>query len=498
LELRSAWGGSAALAGTLVLGVLATATSAERPAANVGTEPEAATQSEASETAAGTEGSSKGGYTDPLDRPVDEIRTFFGYPRKGQPVRPGEESELAEAIRTCLHCRAPGKPARGVSNLTQEIQAMAEARGYRLRFLIALVPDPIGSYIGSQFDTYTTALLRGATSSGWLPDRHWLPWRDTDSAASGEKGSRPQNAARSWSSPGIVLFRKSPDRILLTVFLVGESPLSGIRKQAFVDSLGLVSSIQPGEEIRVLGPFSSGAAGSCSLALAEWYSRPSVPLANSVSFLSGSATSPDVGERLKPRCGACDSLRVTFRRTVASDTELQEAGFKFFEHELGWHRDEIAVLVESDSSYGQAIVSNARAGNLRNPYWRLVLPVPSALSSVRTASERSRKAEEVEIAGVRVPAAGLELKLDETRAPRDTFPVFDPMTAPLNELELDSLLSTLARERIRHLGLVFTDIRDKLFVAEKVKEAAPHLSIFTFESSLLYVHPRVNPYTRNN
>ena len=365
---------------------------------------------------------------------------------------------------------------------------MAEARGYRLRFMVALVPDPVGSYIGSQFDTYATALLRGATASGWLPDRHWFPWR-SDSAESPGKEPRQPSDSRYARSPGIVLFRSnSSDRILLTVFLVGESPITGIHKRAFVDALRLISSLQPTEELQVLGPFSSGAAGSCSLALEEWYTRTDVPRTNAVRFFSGSATNPEVAERLKPRCDVCGSLKVTFRRTVVSDDLLRQAAFQFFEKKLGWHHEEIAVLAESDTFYGQTSSEGPR-------HWRLLLPVPSALSSVRTASERRRKAEEVEIGGIRVPTYGLELKLDETRATRDTFPVFDPMTAPLNELELDSLLSILAKEKIRHLGLVFTDIRDRLFIAEKIKEFAPHVSIFTFESSVLYVHPRVNPYT---
>jgi hypothetical protein len=466
---------------------MATATLRPRQPVRGGAELEPAAQAESAPAAA--EGSPKGSYIDPLERPIDLVRTFFGFPRKGQAIRPGETSELAEALRTCQRCRALGKAAGGVSNLTQEIEAMAEARGYRLRFLIALVPDPIGSYVGSQFDAYTTALVRGASSSGWLADRHWLPWRESDPVAGGEKGSPPQSGVRSWVSPGVLLFRKSEEKTLLVVFLVGESPLSGIRKQVFVDSLRLVSSLQPGEEIVVLGPFSSGAADSCALALADWYGGTITPPTRAVRFLSGSATGPDVSERLSPRCENCDSLRVTFRRTVASDTALQGAGLRYLEEELGWHPDEVAVVVESDSSYGSQIVKNA------SPYWRLVLEVPSALSSVRTASEKSRKAEQVEIAGVPVPAPGLELKLDETRTARDTLPVFDPMTAPLNELELDSLLSILGKEKIRHLGLVFTDVRDRLFMAEKVKAAAPHLSLFTFESSLLYVHPRVNSYT---
>ncbi len=496
MELRTGLGGSAALVAA-VLGIFASARLIEPPDSATAGKPEAEVLAAPPEATPGPGVSSEAESGDSLDRPVDEIRTFFGYPRKRVPARPAEEPELAEAIRACRRCQAMEKPARGGSNLALEIQAMAESRSYELRFLIALVPDPVGSYVGSQFDTYATALLRGATTSRWLPDRHWLPWRNSDAAESSGESARQQNARRYRRSPGIILFRKPSGRVLLTVFLVGESPLTGIHKRAFVDTLRLVSSIQPSDkEIQVLGPYSSGAAQSCALALEGWYTRKDVPRANAISFLSGSATSTDVGERLKPRCKDCDSLKVTFRRTVVSDALLEREGFDFFEDELGWHPQEIAVLAENDSSYGQMVSGSAQAENSRRRYWRLFLPVPSALASARTASERSRKAEEeVEIAGVRVPTSGLELKLDETRAPGDTFPVFDPMTAPLNELELESLLSTLAREKIRHLGLIFTDIRDKLFVAEKVKQYAPHVSMFTFESSVLYLHPRVNPYT---
>ena len=492
MELRSGWG-PAALVGTLALGLLARPPRAGPSPADASTGPEAATAAAAVSTGGGADDSSEEKLSDSLERPIDEIRKFFGARSNRKPA--AAESELAEAIRTCLHCQAPEKPTRPAPNLAQEIQGLAASHGYQLRFLIALVPDPLVSYIGSQFDTYTTALLRGATTSGWLSDRHWLPWRDTDPEESPGREPRQQSANRYRRSPGIVLFRKPSDRILLAVFLVGESPLTGIRKGPFVDTLRLISSIRPGEEIHVLGPFSSGAASSCSLALEDWCRKPNIPQADAIRFISGSATSPDVEERLQPRPGVCGSLRVSFRRTVVSDHLMQAASFKFFEEELGWRRGEIGILVESDSSYGQTIVSTARTEDFRNRYWRLVLPMPSALASVRTAAERSRKVEEVEIAGVRVPSYSLDLRLDEIRAPRDSFPVFDPMTAPLNELELESLLSTLARERIRHLGLVFTDIRDRLFVAEKVKAYAPHMSMFTFESSVLYVHPRVNPYT---
>ncbi len=480
MDWQSGLGGSAAFVGTVVLGVFASGRLVRPLEAAAPVQAGASVVAESVETNR-PEPSPEAEPADPLERPLDEIRTFFGYPRRAQ--RAPSTAERAELAR---------------ANVAGELQAMAGARGYELRFLIALVPDPVSSYIGSQFDGSIAALLRGATASGWLPDRHWLPWRDSGGAESPTSERRPQGARRYWRSPGIVLFRKPDERALLAVFLVGESPLTGIHKRPFVDTLEFVSAIVPANEgIQILGPYSSGAAGSCARALEDWYSRKKAPPTRRILFTSGSATSTDVGERLKQlQCEPCRFLEVEFRRTVVSDRSLEAAGFRFFSEQLGWFRHEIAVLAESDSSYGQMVVSTGRTGESRNRFWRLFLPVPSALSSVRTASERSRRTEEeVEIAGVRVPSLGLELKLDETRLPRDTFPVFDPMTAPVNELQLESLLSILSREKIRHLGLIFTDVRDKLFVAEKVREHAPHLSMFTFESSVLYVHPRVNTYT---
>src|SRR5262249_52264544 len=287
-----------------------------------------------------------------LERPVDEIRTFFGYPRKVQASGVGQNPELADAIRNCFKRQELKKPPAKAPDLAEEIKCMAGDRAYRLRFLVALVPDPRGSYVGSQFDAYAAALLRGATASGWVPDRHWLPWSNNDLADVPTKEASRPSGGRYLRSPGIVLFRSnSADRTLLAVFLVGESPLLGINKRQFTATLQLISSVNPGHALQILGPFSSGAAPSCALAIEEWCKRAE-PRASTISLLSGSATNPDVGKQLLPRPGVCGALKVVFRRTVSSDAALREEAFKFFLEGLGWNVNEIALMAETDSPYG--------------------------------------------------------------------------------------------------------------------------------------------------
>ncbi len=55
---------------------------------------------------------------------------------------------------------------------------------------------------------------------------------------------------------------------------------------------------------------------------------------------------------------------------------------------------------------------------------------------------------------------------------------------------LQNLLATLAREGVQAVGIVATDPKDKLFLAEKVREVAPDTVLFTFDNDLLFAHPQ--------
>jgi hypothetical protein len=60
------------------------------------------------------------------------------------------------------------------------------------------------------------------------------------------------------------------------------------------------------------------------------------------------------------------------------------------------------------------------------------------------------------------------------------------------ELALAGILSASAREGFTYVGLFATDVRDKLFLAERIKKYAPGVTLFTLESDLLYAHPDYN------
>ena len=136
----------------------------------------------------------------------------------------------------------------------QECFDVARNRDFKLRFLVATVPDPIESAADEKFDQAIQAIRMAAESGGYLLDHFYSPWAD-----------REQDKYRYRQHPGLLLFRKaSVDRAgpgeILSVLLVGETPTWGIHKYALQNALDLVAAHQqneadhdgaPGEQGRV-------------------------------------------------------------------------------------------------------------------------------------------------------------------------------------------------------------------------------------------------------
>src|SRR5262249_53813864 len=123
---------------------------------------------------------------------------------------------------------------------------------------------------GSDFDATLEAIQRAIETQDFVLDRRWMPWVRTR----GERGEADKWKLkwRIWENqPGTLLFRKTKlgDRELLTVFLVGESPTEGIRKEAFSTSVRYARglSTEAKSKLRVVSPIYSGSAYSLRLAL---------------------------------------------------------------------------------------------------------------------------------------------------------------------------------------------------------------------------------------
>lgn len=353
----------------------------------------------------------------------------------------------------------------GLRSFTREVRAA----GYGIDFLIALVPDPRDSGLAVNFDEALDAIQRGAAQSDYLLDRFWLPWAGGDG-----KGHR--------QSPGLLLFRKRGR--LAAVFLVGETPKRGIHREAFAQSLDLIGSLQGvaagDRSVGILGPSFSGSAESLRSGLAAW-KRSGRGLRFRIA--TGSATAAGLEKTFQ-------GLTDDFCRTVVPDAELQKAVFPFLAGEMGWDPDKVALLIEADTAYGRSVLRKKP-----RPHESLVLvQFPSHVSDLRAAWEKDADKgprQETLEDRLRSTRPALDLSLGDRSEPVDLVPAFSPLSTPAKDLALSNLLETISREGIRYVGIVATDVRDRLFLADRIRRFSPDTVLFTFENSLLYAHPQV-------
>ncbi|HEY9420816.1 MAG TPA: hypothetical protein VIW92_05350, partial [Thermoanaerobaculia bacterium] len=365
-----------------------------------------------------------------------------------------------------------------------EIAAAAVASGYRMRFLVALVPDPTESQIPYLFDSALDAIQKGFAEEGYLFDRYWLPWM-------GEAGKtyRLYRAA-----PGILLFRRDDGQgpRLTVVFLVGESPKAGIHKRAFRQAMEITAGLRDGAaepRIDILGPSFSGSVDSLLMALEDWrrsQADDSVPF----RIASGSATAEGIKtrfEKLEKRLQAQGSAgEISFCRTVVPDHLLQKESFRFLRDEMKWNVDRMALLAEYDTGYGQASPGRPQIVSVR---------FSSGISDLRNAwksRERDQRPGDRDVTlGETVLPTGREalgLSLQDRDKALDTIPRFSPLSTLARDQELAVLLETISRDSIRYVGVLATDLKDRLFVMERVRRFAPDTVLFTFDNDILLGH----------
>ena len=411
---------------------------------------------------------------------------------KGQVTVQNAQSSLpawcmpVRLLREFFSLPAAAEEQRGDS--LRDVVAQANATSYDLRFMVALVPalpDP-------RMDQALDAIQRAFSSSknrlpggfppepdDYLLDRAWLPWA----------GVSPGAAKPAASAPGILLFRGSKPYALEVVFVVPETSKMGIQKDTFRQALDLIAGLQGASiepTVAILGPSFSGSVESLRVALSSWSLGRSNPL--SFRAASGSASADDLE-------AVFDDLRVSFCRAVLPDSVLQVNAFRFLHQEMGWNLRKVGLLVEDDTQYGQSFVSakgvkDMPVGGEEVGQNLVLLTFPSHLSDLRNAWEDEQKAQPAAPANP-LPATrrALSLALSGHEQEADLVPTFSATTTSINDLLLSNLLQTIGREGIRYVGIVSTDPMDKLFLAEKLRQLAPDVVLFTFDNNLLYAHP---------
>jgi hypothetical protein len=351
--------------------------------------------------------------------------------------------------------------------------------------IIATVPDPYDSHLDQQYDQFVESLRRAYEAAGYVLDRFFLPGRDetaTDKIASSpDSVTRPARELK----PGVILFRGTgPKRgQVALLYLVGEIPTGGIHKDALRaalaerDELLAASDTTP---LRVIGPTFSGSALSLRMILQQWLTGN-----RRASVLTGTATSPANAEILR------FDPRVSFAATINDDATLQLALIKMIKERLDL--DRIAFLHESTTSYGSGIggVVHETGRSTEEHNVLLSVPFPLNISSVRAEFARNpQQREQQSSSGPALPARKgdrLPLQLQDAARPKEAPSVVSALTPPTLELILEQIMQTLRSHEVEAVGLLATDVRDKLFLGELVREQLPDVQLFTFESNSLYL-----------
>jgi hypothetical protein len=389
--------------------------------------------------------------------------------------------------------------------------------GYSIEFLIAMVPDPIESRLPRFFDSFIESLQRGAEAAGYTIDRVALPW-----PASGREAqdAGPVRHRRPYDSqPGLMLFRDPSGHKLLLVFLVGENPTAGIRKNALFSALEqlaqfypqgpkhaqlpqgfpLPDASAPAQTIRIMGPSFSGSAVSLRFVLDRWNQEESPNW--KFEIISGTATA------IKPEMlSASANDGVSFQAAVPPDTETLQAVSCYIAG-LGYRR--MALLTESNTAYGESATHQSASENKgaggsasspcadgRSLPEVLTLPFPIHISRLREAAGKATAAKGQAAPGSASGSTAAPPQAEgSTDEPGEVAPAYSDLDVQSTELTLANLLSTIAREQYSYVGIIATDVRDVIFLAQEVRKHSPATILFTLNSDLLYAYPDVNSAT---
>ncbi len=333
--------------------------------------------------------------------------------------------------------------------------------------------------------------------------------------------------------PGVVLLQDTsgkPGVHLLLLYLIGEAPIGGIQKGALRTALdemawfcawhGHEQDKNPKDslfqtlrdeytkcgQIRVVGPTFSGSAQSLDFALSSWLNSAGAPDVQ-VRIVSGSATAIDNNpdpEAIDLKDGF-QNLKAFYRGkgmptsfTFSSMEAPDGVSYCAFLHYLKQvepdsQRGRVALLSEGGTVYGR----RTRELSCTNTEVTII-KFPLHISQLRAASEQVRESQQQTAPQIGAVPEGLPLAkaLEEVNKPHDTIPplsLLDPLTA---EQVIGQLLSTISHGGYRYVGIVATDTRDTMFLAQEVREHCPSTVLFAFDPDLLFLHPEVNSNLR--
>src|SRR5206468_4079111 len=114
----------------------------------------------------------------------------------------------------------------------------------------------------------------------------------------------------------------------------------------------------------------------------------------------------------------------------------------------------------------------------------LSIPFPMNIGSLRAELEASGAPREPD-----APHSRARLTLRDPDRPGDRPSLSSQLTTPTNELMMDEIERAVTSHRVRAVGILASDVRDKLFLATELRRRLHDVQLFTFEGNSLFLVP---------
>lgn len=352
---------------------------------------------------------------------------------------------------------------------------------WQIQFLIASVPDPQQTRLALFTDAAINAVQQAAFDAHWELATQWLPWRPQSGA--GGKTSPAALKATSASrgvQPGLLVFRHSPvdhhfDSRVLFVFIVGETPTSGLNVNQFQTARAYMRALGDPDVVRVVGPCFSGSIFSLTQLVAHdrkgtrqhpYRFRINSGTATSRMLLTAFEGVPDIdihGSNLNNVDEEKDFLRVLSLLRI--------------------HQTEAAILIEDESAYSRNLLDVVSRTD-QDATYPLVLRYPRDISNLRN---RYRDSPDIAISDKTTqPVVDFSLKDSDTGG--DSLPMFSSDKSPVEQnAVLGEITAQIRREGIRLVKLSATNILDLLFLAKVLRTQCPDTRVLVTSPDFLFV-----------
>jgi hypothetical protein len=403
-----------------------------------------------------------------------------------------------------------------------------------LKFVIALLPDPLHTHLPVLFDQFTGAIQEAGQDEHYDFDSSWLPWQDEepDYALLDDRQNADHLKEMREQQPGVILFRKAPlihgapsigdmlpeYRQGLVVLVVAEDATHGIHREQFRNALDWIYALAPQARERpgavtILGPTFSGSLPSLAQLLTEqdilqvWNLQSSGQAGQSpcsqFAIYSGAVSDKLAAEWFRAQfleCPAKDSGKnpspqVVFHSFVADDeTELNRfCEYLSREQWKRFIRERVVVISEDETAYGSLPPSTPPAQQERCASKFMRIFYPRDISALRGAYQTKS----IFDSGIPSQPSDAQRRnlptdlADPAGEVHDSIKTYGGNQTPLvQEAFLLQMVAALRDFHARYLILRSSNSLDQVFLTNFLRRTYPDGRIVIVGSDLLFSRER--------